>query len=329
MRHAFCRCAFGAGLALLVSVHQAGAVAYSAIQSLTLGVALGSGGLSASSSSNSDGATVYAGGTSSSNIAAVSSQNATSNVTIGGNVAIGGQGDASFLQGPNSAPTNNLTVTGRTNYASGASFQSTPGVVYNPAGGQSQPVPLSGAAPAVTNVVSTVKGLTADFTNPTGTVNAGRRGYVAIDDTTALTSTLTLSSSNSSNYFFLYLAGGIGSGGSIQIGGSLLASHVIVVLGAASTINTSTYGSYFISGAGNVTVASGGVINGGFFMAGTSTTPEELYLTGGAQIVSNPWNGYILANAPEPATLAVLGSALLGLATLRRQSARTKEGKRQ
>lgn len=147
------------------------------------------------------------------------------------------------------------------------------------------------------------------------------QGYTTVKITSALTSTLYLSPENTSQYFFIYLAGGI-NGGSIQFqpgaaGGN--AANVIVLLsdtGGAQNIATGSVGTYIWapSAAANETLAVAGTLTGGVFMLNQSTSSTDtLSLASGAQITPAAWSGWISTTAPEPASMAVLGSGLLGL----------------
>lgn len=161
-----------------------------------------------------------------------------------------------------------------------------------------------------------------------GGIGTGRQQFIVVDVTTELTTALTLSAENSSDYFFVYLTSGISAGGVITTGTAdgvaPDASHIITVIGANPTggniINGTQQGSFFYTGAGTVTV--NGTIDGGIFLANATTSASELLLNGNALISANSWNGYFAASTDEPASLAAVATGVLGLGAVRRRKRR-------
>ncbi len=166
------------------------------------------------------------------------------------------------------------------------------------------------------------------------TTGAGRNGYTSITVSGQLTMQLLLNGKDSSDYFFIYLQGGISSTGSIGVMAGTIAnidpSHVIVVVGGAtgSTIDTTTIGTYILANSSastnSLTLGASGQVIGGVFLANTATTTSELIMTGGALITADPWNGWISSSAPEPVSAALLGVGLAGLGFARRRLRRAR-----
>lgn len=162
-------------------------------------------------------------------------------------------------------------------------------------------------------------------------IGTGKQQFILIDVTTELTQALTLSAENASDYFFVYLTSGLGSGGVITTGSAdgvtPNASHIITIIGDTTTSGTQIYGTQqgtfiYDGGAAGGTLTVNGTINGGIFLANTSTNASELLLNGGSLIQANPWNGYFVAASNEPASLAGLATGAVALGALRRRKRR-------
>jgi hypothetical protein len=330
----------------------ASAISYTDVQALTLGGSLASGGVGAafdgSGNITTQGATVYAGGSSSTVysriVGADNSANSAVSSTIQGTVALGSanaNNDGSRLIRPGKADTFTIqSVTGPPAYT-GNLLRSTGATVANNSGTngtltingtQSANVDLKYAATGtdgkggVRGVSSTVAGLKFDTTIDGSTgktaggdlISVGRNGYNAITVSGTLTTNLTLSGTRASNYFFVYLDGGMSSTGSITLGGATVATNVIVVSAAGKNVsvgaNITTYGNYFMASGTTLTIGANATVDGGVFLSNTSTTPTELnMIANGALIKANPWSGMVMANAPEPVSALLFGTALAGL----------------
>ncbi len=330
----------GMAAATMAMPSVASAVAYTSVQALSLGGSLAAGGVGAAFDVNNvittAGATVYAGGLSSTKYSQIRIQNVTGTTvsTIQGTVALGAANannvGSRFIAGGTGDTTNMVNATN-----GGVTYNKD---VYRSTGTPTPPAALTGenanktginmstAVAAVQGVRTTVAGLTADHTvagGTGGTVSVGRNGYNAVTVTGALTTNLVLSGTRASNYFFVYLQGGMTSAGSITLAGSTVATNVIVVAADGTTVvvgsGKTSVGSYFV--APNTTMSVAGTVDGGVFMTNSlSTTSTELFFTAnGALIRANPWSGLVLANAPEPASALLFGAGLAGLGVLSRR----------
>lgn len=298
---AFCLAAIAA---LLAST--ANAIPYSSVQALSLGDAAGL--------TTYIGAAVSGGTASVNNVITLNSTNAKLNGTTGFAAVAGATAEVATSLSLSTIQFNGTvnSQTGAATIAQGT-FAPAPSFAGSPA---QAAVTYSTANTAIRNTVSTIEALTPDATFSTGgSYAAGQNGYNVIDVSSTLSGTLNLTGKSASDYFFVYLENGIGSTGAITLTGPVSAANVIVAIGGSggSTIGTNTAGTYLVTNAGNVTLNAGVTLTGGFFLANTTTTTEELILNAGATIVATPWSGYVTAAAPEPAsfTLLLAGIALL------------------
>ena len=358
------------------SAGSAGAITYSVVSTtwgydttVNIGV-LGSGGFGASTSTGTNGATVYVGDTSSAEsgthdaeIAILGSDSASKTITIGGRVAFEanseteatgtyisneytGTGSRTLtvgsmsVDGGTTAPVKNQTGSVPITVNTGGAVTNV-SIADNTANGPTTGATQRGVQGIVNTLSNATTGIPAHYdlsctgaagscgTNPV--INTGRNvGYYSLYVSGALTTDLQLHGRSASDYVFVYLAGGIGSGGAITIdsaGGSpLLASHVIIVMGTSGQLNAgfSNTGTFLLGHGRNLTVADGATLDGGVFLSNSgSTTSAGLIFSGGATITANPWNGYILSGAPEPGSLGVLAAGLAGLAALRLRVGKT------
>jgi hypothetical protein len=318
---------------------------------------IGAGGIGATANSLDNGDAVFLGATGTKGGTLVTTGGAGSIVLNGGTNQFGQINAGNFAIGTRTAdPTGANIVSGETLKVAGtlsigktSESQVFPVTSRVTQGALALGASLSNAGSSIATVVNAlttlVSGGSSDVTisgsgtgtdvngvGVTGTIGSGIRGYTLVDVTSQLTSNLVLQVKNPNDYFFLYLANGIGSGGSISIGSygtyatgaTLDPSHVIVVLGgtAQDTISGSTVGSYFLSSANTLTVGTGGKVTGGIYVNAPSTVASELLLTQGATITANPWNGYLLASTPEPTSVAAVMSGLVGLGAVRRRRRR-------
>lgn len=224
---------------------------------------------------------------------------------------------------------------------------------YDSGGGVVLSANVSGAASSLINVAKTVSNIVTSglaggaasnyidvtvngsgngtgvggITVTSGGIGTGRQQFIVVDVTSELTTALTLSAENSSDYFFVYLTSGIGAGGAITTGSAdgvtPSAANIITIIGQNPTdnmISGTQQGTFIDTASGTAKVA--GTIDGGIFMADASTSASELMLIGGAVISANAWNGYFAASTNEPASMAALATGALALGAARRRKRR-------
>lgn len=315
------------------------AASFDSVSELSLGpVALSSGGLTVGTTSAPGGVTVFGGDTSTGTAGVLITTDPTigagATIDAGGTNGVGAVvvGSGGTLQ-PGAGATINLNEDGTNVYTGTGGSASTGAGTINGLTVGTPGNPMNSAADAIAADVSTIATLAGGTPDAVvdgsagGMVNSSRTGYTVINVTSQLTGILTLEAGDPSDYFFVYLSGGIVTGGSVQFASSLdpryvdpIASNVIVALaGTSSTISTTTQGSYLAS-SGTIAMSRGATVVGGVFMANTSTTTAaEIMMTSGVLITPHAWNGLISSAAPEPAAASAMASGLVGLLLLRRR----------